>query len=104
MIPDHKLDAAIRGMQRMMIAQPKNELAPDLVDMLSELKERRTKDRNRSDAAVAIGEDAFRSGFEAGLTFGLANTKPLVGGAEMVAELDKAWSDYDPPEDIKALS
>lgn len=54
-----------------------------------------------TDAALAIGEHAFRAGFEAAIAF--------VGtdGAEasdVVKELQRSWNEYDPPEDIKALS
>jgi hypothetical protein len=51
-----------------------------------------------SDAALAIGEHAFRAGFEAGADWG----HKRVG--HRPSALAVAWSDYDPPEDIKALS
>lgn len=50
------------------------------------------------DAAVAIGEHAFKAGYVAGST-------PYRGkGADLEGEATKAWDAYDPPEHIKDLS
>lgn len=51
------------------------------------------------DAALAIGEHAFGAGWDACcVAYGL---KP---GRESGQTKYEAWSDYDPPEDIKALA
>lgn len=66
-------------------------------------------DGESADAALAIGEDAFRAGFDAALEF--AHTQPFdmwasglkgTPGAEIVKAA--AWSAYEPPEDIRALA
>lgn len=48
------------------------------------------------EAALAIGEHTFRAGFKAGAVC-------LPGEDGLDAE-NLAWSEYDPPEEIKALS
>ncbi len=56
------------------------------------------------DAALAIGEHAFRAGFvcalEAAKNEGWAGAPTSI----LAVEVDKGWSSYDPPEDIKALA
>lgn len=51
------------------------------------------------EAALAIGEDAFRAGYKAGVDWsqGPYAEKPNNG-------VDEAWSAYEPPEDIKELA
>jgi len=51
------------------------------------------------DAALAIGEHAFRAGYEACL-----NDACPGGPINYTGTVDEAWDAYDPPEDIKALS
>lgn len=53
------------------------------------------------DAALAIGEDAFKAGFEAGVfgPFGGQMARALLPSAA-----EAAWSSYDPTEHIKELS
>lgn len=62
-----------------------------------------TKPENKigTDAAYALGEEAFRAGFEAGVSL---NDK-LRNGEASAAEVDwyRAWSDYEPSEDVKDL-
>lgn len=87
-VPTHKLDAAIRGLERLKAQNPGNELAPDLIAMITELKQRRQRD---GESALAIGEHAFRAGY-------------LAACDVTEYDVDKAWSEYDPPEDIKALA
>lgn len=53
------------------------------------------------DAAIAIGEHAFRAGFAKGHQFGLGTDLPC---NEHSSGADRAWNDYDPPEYIKDLS
>lgn len=48
------------------------------------------------DAALAIGEHAFRAGFEA--------AERAWRNANDAHAQNQAWDAYDPPEDIKALS
>jgi hypothetical protein len=56
------------------------------------------------DAALAIGKHAFRAGFAAG-KFGINYVNRENPFSHLGApEVDAAWSDYNPPEDIKALS
>lgn len=54
------------------------------------------------DAALAIGEDAFKAGYNA------AAARASLFYPTRITEWDvhreEAWSRYDPPEDIKALS
>jgi hypothetical protein len=50
------------------------------------------------DAALAIAEHAFRAGYEAGVEDALS------GGHGGGPDVERAWSTYEPPEDIKALS
>lgn len=54
------------------------------------------------DAAIVIGEHAFRAGYNVGYDDGYGN-----GGAPRLhaaTGADRGWSDYEPPEHIKALS
>ncbi len=53
---------------------------------------------NSSDLAVAIGEHAFKAGYDEG-----GNNQQVKDrwGAEFVNAREKAWSEYDPPEDLK---
>lgn len=51
------------------------------------------------DAALAIGEHAFGAGWDA-----CCKSYGLMPGRESGQTKYDAWSDYDPPEDIKALS
>lgn len=51
------------------------------------------------EAALAIGEHAFLEGWIAALKFAEVDS----GIASAMAH-DRAWSEYDPPEHIKALS
>lgn len=48
-----------------------------------------------SDLAIAIGEHAFRAGFEDGAVWGEKRCGYLPSAANV------AWSAYDPPEDLK---
>jgi len=55
-----------------------------------------------SDAAIAIGEDAFKAGWSAcvnavqgGLNVSFPN--------DSVTQLEQAWSDFEPSEDVKGL-
>lgn len=52
------------------------------------------------DAALAIGEHAFRAGFKAATRY---DWNVSADGHELELE-EQAWSEYDPPEHIKALS
>lgn len=52
-------------------------------------------DGKSSDAALAIGEHAFRAGWAA---------RDNKEGPDYASDLEHAWDNYDPPEDIKALS
>jgi hypothetical protein len=52
------------------------------------------------DAALAIGEHAFIAGYEAAINIVQAGASAVVNQRRM----HQAWLDYDPPEDIKALS
>lgn len=57
---------------------------------------------DNADAALAIAEHAFTAGYNVGYDDGYGN-----GGApkwHAATGVQKAWSDYDPPEDLKALS
>lgn len=54
------------------------------------------------DAALAIGEHAFRAGYDAAARV-FANAAPI-GHQNWEAGKDYSWGQYDPPEDIKALS
>jgi hypothetical protein len=54
------------------------------------------------DAALAIGEDAFRAGFQAALNW-MKGPQPISQATAALA-VNAAWSDYDPPEGIKALT
>jgi hypothetical protein len=49
-----------------------------------------------SDLLVGTGEHAFRSGFEAGMAFALDET-------DNAGNINKAWDDYEVPEDILEL-
>lgn len=51
-----------------------------------------------SDLAVAIGEHAFRAGYEAALAHAQVNPETLHG------TWYEAWSEYDPPEELKGRS
>ena len=54
-----------------------------------------------TDVAFAIGEHAFRAGFAAGWDSAMGASQR---GEEFEQRWeDRAWSEYDPPEDIKAL-
>ena len=53
------------------------------------------------EAALAIGEHAFRAGFAAAVEAWSKSTAPSSGWTDTVSG---AWNAYDPPEDIKALS
>lgn len=55
-----------------------------------------------ADAALAIGEDAFRAGYEAAAKRALAFYPTKL--TDWQAHLEQAWSDYDPPEHIKDLA
>lgn len=51
-----------------------------------------------SDACVAIGEHAFRAGWEAH-----RDSAFVEGRTGESKTVDTAWSDYDPPEELKGL-
>ena len=51
------------------------------------------------DAALAIGEHAFLAGWDAAM----AHANYPTNAESIVPKMD-AWSEYDPPEEIKALS
>jgi len=51
---------------------------------------------SRSDRDVAVGEHAFRAGFEACAQNVVTHDRPLLMGHT----LERAWSDYTPPEDL----
>ena len=56
------------------------------------------------DAAIAIGEHAFRAGYEA-CRNDVAHSKQVVSyPGEYDKHLEAAWGAYDPPEHIKDLS
>jgi hypothetical protein len=72
---------------------------PDFYEWLDEQEGPHVGD-GTGDAAIAIGEHAFRAGFSAATKF---DWNFAAEGKE--AELEnKAWDAYDPPEYIKALS
>jgi hypothetical protein len=50
------------------------------------------------DAAVAIGEHAFRAGWDA------CDEASGVQSERRSTTVERAWGEYDPPEHIKALS
>jgi hypothetical protein len=52
------------------------------------------------DAALAIGEHAFRAGWDDGFLAGNFEGTPGVASQTK----DEAWGNYDPPEHIKELS
>lgn len=54
------------------------------------------------DAAIAIGEHAFRAGYKRAADRARAFYPTRIESDE--AHMEQAWSEYDPPEDIKALS
>ena len=59
------------------------------------------RDLDGGEAALAIGEHAFR----AGVAWGLERAKQPGGDTnQALLDAERAWSDYEPPEDIKALS
>lgn len=53
---------------------------------------------DNTDAALAISEHAFRAGFQRGFYYADQTSRSPESAIEY------AWSDYDPPEDLKALS
>jgi len=55
-----------------------------------------------ADAAIAIGEHAFRAGYTAAVEAARGYHPLILQNYE--TRMDAAWSDYDPPEDIKALT
>lgn len=55
-----------------------------------------------SDAALAIGEHAFRTGYKSAADRARAFHPTRI--EDDAAHMEQAWSDYDPPEDIKALA
>lgn len=59
-----------------------------------------------TDNAIAIGEHAFRAGFNAGIAFCHEEGFYAGGTSEEAFKVgeEKAWSEYQPSEDIKALS
>lgn len=69
------------------VAWPTNNIVMAMAHEIEELRE-----RQGGETALAVGEDAFRAGFR-------ANTHGSYD-PELCA---RAWSEYDPPEHIKAL-
>lgn len=55
------------------------------------------------DAAIAIGEHAFRAGWDACVQ-AVHRQMNVSYPDNVAAKREAAWSSYDPPEDIKALS
>jgi hypothetical protein len=75
---------------------PQTEPAISSTSLLTELESEATLNGlNDGDAALAIGEHAFRAGYERGYSAGFNDADP---------KPDEAWSDYVPSEDIKELS
>jgi hypothetical protein len=66
------------------------EAARNIVERRPDLKP------EASDLAVAIGEHAFRAGFKAGEHWDTREGAPSRGELE-----ERAWSAYDPPEELK---
>jgi hypothetical protein len=60
---------------------------------------------NDGDLAVAIGEDAFNAGWRGGIAFliGECDTTAFTPKEAASARL-RAWSEYDPPEELKGRS
>jgi hypothetical protein len=54
------------------------------------------------DAALAIAEHAFKAGYDLAAQRAVDYAPTVV--RDWTAHREAAWSDYDPPEDIKALS
>jgi hypothetical protein len=54
------------------------------------------------DAAIAIGEDAFKAGYKSAADRARAYHPTRI--EDDAAHMEKAWSEYEPPEDIKALT
>lgn len=76
---------------------PSGEIGDGMVARFHELA-KRVQNENH-DAALAIGEHAFRAGFEAGMQSAHAESYE-----RETTTVDEAWANYDPPEDIKVLS
>lgn len=53
------------------------------------------------DAAIAIGEHAFKAGWDAGNSYAMCVARDA---EDDLSVRETAWSEYDPPEHIKALS
>lgn len=78
--------------------------AQDAIKMLRQLANTGHKlGDGAPDAAIAIGEHAFRAGFAAGDEWGNKDSY-LRGNQTDGGAVNDAWSDYEPSEDIKALS
>lgn len=82
-------DARQTSMGLQYMSAETHDLASELVRFIAS--------KSNGDAALAIGEHAFRAGFMACYA---AIGKP----GTVQSDLERAWSDYDPPEDIKALT
>lgn len=68
------------------------------------IAERRGNLCGGGDAALAIGEDAFRAGWAAhAAVVSFAASGDRSGLPEAVTTVEQAWSNYEPPEDIKEL-
>lgn len=60
-----------------------------------------------SDAAHAIGEEAFYAGYEAGVIDVFAASPrpiPFERNETFYAKREQAWSNYEPSEDVKEMS
>jgi hypothetical protein len=82
------------------IVTPKGESSIVASNVVADLESEATLNGlNDGDAALAIGEHAFRAGFAAGQDAG-----GDAAGGRQFQTVDAAWSDYEPSEDVKALS
>lgn len=100
---------AVGNLERLIKAGVAQELIEEqqavLYDAFAELMTGPKVGDGTGDAALAIAEHAFRAGFKAAADYATAKAyleEQLAEPAER--ELEWAWSMYDPPEHIKALS
>jgi hypothetical protein len=54
-------------------------------------------DEELTNKMYALGEDAFKAGWQAGFLEGMSEGMPGHVGRTM----DQAWEEYDPPEELK---
>lgn len=79
---------------------PSGEIGNGMVAHFHELA-RRVMDEQGGENALAIGEHAFKAGFEFALTECFNAASDRHNWPKLIGE---GWSKYDPPEEIKALS